>query len=79
MLVVTRKSGEYITIEPEGSHDPDSPVGRLFANGPIKLWVAQIKGGHVKLGIDAHPDLNVVREELLEKSRQTSVGSGQDE
>jgi len=44
-----------------------TPVGALFAGGPIEVVVNQIRGSEVKLGVIAHPDLLVLRDELLEK------------
>jgi len=48
MLILTRKSGETITIGEE-----------------IHVKVLSIKGGQVRIGIDAPRDVNVNREEVL--------------
>ena len=48
MLILTRKSGETITIGEE-----------------IQVKVLSIKGGQVRIGIDAPREVNVNREEIL--------------
>ncbi|GMQ79490.1 MAG: hypothetical protein BMS9Abin02_2087 [Anaerolineae bacterium] len=92
MLILTRKPGQSIKIQPDEKLDPETPVGKLFgrsrrpasrdigtsmcgtsrdtctsmyiADGPIEIIVTQINGGQVKLGIVAHPDLKILRDEL---------------
>lgn len=65
MLILTRKPGQLLTIGPDPSLDPATPVLELFADGPIVLLVAGVRGSVVKLGIRAHPRLTILREELL--------------
>ena len=48
MLILTRKSGETITIGED-----------------IQVKVISIKGGQVRIGIDAPREVNVNREEVL--------------
>ena len=50
MLILTRKSGETITIGEE-----------------IKVKVLSIKGGQVRIGIDAPREVVVNREEIIEE------------
>ena len=64
MLIVTRKSGESITIKPEEGAHLAQPVGQFFQNQPIKVYVRAIDRGVAKLGISAHRALNIVRDEL---------------
>jgi len=54
MLIVARCPGETITIE--------TPAGELF-------WVAVlgVKGNQVRIGSDAQDDIQIMREELLER------------
>lgn len=65
MLILTRKPGQLLTIGPDPSLDPATPVHELFLDGPIVLLVAGVRGSVVKLGIRAHPRLTILREELL--------------
>jgi septal ring-binding cell division protein DamX len=52
MQILRRRSGESLYIDLSESADPSTPVGALFADGPIEIEV--VRGGkHVKLGIDA--------------------------
>ena len=74
MLVLTRRPGESIKIKPDAALDPNTPVGSLFADGPIEIIVTQVNGQQVKLGIIAHPDLVILRDELWEE-----VGEGKQE
>lgn len=65
MLILTRKPGQLLTIGPDPSLDPATPIHELFPDGPIVLLVAGVRGSVVKLGIRAHPRLTILREELL--------------
>ena len=67
MLILTRKPGQSIKIQPAEELPWMTPVGALFADGPIEVVVNQIKGRQVRLGIAAHPDLVVLRDELCEE------------
>ena len=76
MLILTRKPGQCITIEPNAGLDPETPVRELFANGPIEVIVGRVDGMHVKLAIQAHPDLQILREELRTAPKSTSRLTG---
>jgi carbon storage regulator len=54
MLVLTRKSEEKIII---GKKDP------------IVITVLKISGGKVSLGIEAHPEYEILREELYNNKK----------
>jgi len=58
MLILTRKSGETITI---GEN--------------IEVKVLSIKGGQVRIGIDAPREVNVNREEIIEITEQDTAES----
>jgi len=65
MLILTRKPGQSLTIEPEPSIDPGTPVAQLFAGGSIRV---QVFGGHgpsVRLGVEADPGFSILRDELV--------------
>lgn len=65
MLIITRKRGQIIRIEPAASADLSMPLGDVFRQGPIEIVVAQIRGGQIRLGINAPLSLQILREELL--------------
>ena len=54
MLILTRRPGETIIIE--------TPAGER-----ITVVVLGVKGNQVRIGTDAPDDINIVREELLER------------
>jgi sRNA-binding carbon storage regulator CsrA len=63
MLILTRKSGQMLTIHPQGTLDLTTPIGELFRAGPIEVIVSRIDGDKVRIGINAHPDLLIARSE----------------
>jgi sRNA-binding carbon storage regulator CsrA len=64
MLILTRLPGQRLRIEPRPDLDPATPVAELFRGGPIEILVARVEGGRVQLGVEAHPGLLVLRDEL---------------
>lgn len=65
MLLLTRKPGQGLTIGPEETLDLSTPIGRLFADGPIRVVVKNVDGEHVRLGVAADVRFLILREELL--------------
>ena len=65
MLILTRKPGQSIKIQPDEGLDAQATLGMVFGGGPIRLTVTQVQRGQVRLGLAAHPGLNIVRQELL--------------
>ena len=65
MLILTRRQGQSLTINPEPSIDPDTPVARLFTSGPIRVQVLGLQGPPVRLGVEANPGFCILRDELL--------------
>lgn len=65
MLIITRKRGQAIRIEPAPGTDPATPIGDIFAHGPIEVLVSQIRGSQIRLGIIAPLSLMILRDELL--------------
>ena len=51
MLILSRKVGASIVIETK--------------DGPVKIMVVSIRGGHVRLGFEAPDVVEIWREELL--------------
>lgn len=64
MLILTRKTGERVRIELHPGVDPATPAGELFKHGPIEVTVTRINALQVRLGIEAHPCLVILRGEL---------------
>lgn len=64
MLFLTRKPGQSLTIQPQPSLHPDTPVSQLFEDGPIRIQVAGVIGSQVRVGVAAHVGLCILREEL---------------
>ena len=64
MLILTRKPGQRITIEPDARLDLRTPIGEVFADGPIEVSVGRVDGLQIKLAIHAHPCLQILRAEL---------------
>ncbi len=65
MLLLTRKPGQSITIQPEQGMDVATPIGTLFSDGPIEISVNWVMHGKVSIGIAAHRQLCILRNELL--------------
>lgn len=68
MLVLKRKSGERIRIEPDPRLSPATPIGELFRDGAIEIVVSDVNAMYVKIGIDADPRLLILRDELQQKT-----------
>ena len=64
MLLISRRAGQAITIQPGQGLDLVAPVAALFRDGPIAVQVNRIVHDEVRLGIAAHRDLVILREEL---------------
>lgn len=64
MLILTRKPGQSITIQPETGMDVTTPVEVLFTQGPIEFRVNRITRSGVNIGIAAHRQLHIRRQEL---------------
>ncbi len=71
MLVLTRKPGQSIMIEPDATLDLRTPIGELFRAGPIEVVVTHVNHLQVKVGIHAHPRLQILREELVREKHPT--------
>lgn len=76
MLVLSRKPGESILIDLMEHIDPRTPVGALFAHGPIEVAVVSIQGLQVKVGIDANTGFRILRDELSGEGQPRKFASG---
>ena len=56
MLGLTRKPGEFVTL--------------YTSDGPIRIYVKEIKGLQVRIGFDAPDDVEIVRGEIDERIKQ---------
>jgi len=65
MLLLTRKSGQSITIQPGQGMDDATPIGTIFSAGPIEVKVNWVTRGSVGLGVTAHRQLTILRNEIL--------------
>ena len=52
MLVLNRKPGQSIQIA-AGGVGPHTPIGEVFASGPIEITVSAIANKQVKVGVAA--------------------------
>ncbi|MHB1951587.1 MAG: carbon storage regulator [Acidiferrobacteraceae bacterium] len=67
MLVLTRRVGESLRIYLDERIDHSTPVGELFADGPIEVMVVRCSGSQVKIGVAARSEFIVLRSELDRK------------
>jgi sRNA-binding carbon storage regulator CsrA len=75
VLVLTRKPGQIVEIKPDPSLDPATPVGELFAHGPIEVIALTINGSQVKLGISADMGFLILRREREDRAENNRVRS----
>ncbi len=47
----------------------------LIIGGKIIVKVVEVEGKSVKIGIEAPKDINIVREELIEKAKEKMISS----
>ncbi len=73
MLILTRRPGQIIKITPHETLNPATPIGELFESGDIEIKIVKTDGYQVRLGINAHPDLLVLRKELELKTKKIRV------
>lgn len=67
MLILTRKPGQAVIIDLAEGLDPRTPVGELFAQGPIEIMVSGIRGSQVSLAVHADRRFHILRDELCEE------------
>ena len=64
MLILSRKTGQSVHIQPQSAAVLGLSLGEVFAEGPVRVVVTRLSGGQVRLGFAAHSALAVVREEF---------------
>lgn len=67
MLSLSRKENESLFIQLAKDVDQNMTVADLFKDGPIEINVSDIRKTQVKIGIHAPLELNIVREEAINK------------
>ena len=50
MLILTRHPGQLIAIQPSPTLHPATPIGRVFADGPIEILVTRVWGATGEFG-----------------------------
>ena len=65
MLILTRKTGQFLTIRPRKEYNQKGFLEELFQDGPIEFVILKIRGNQVKIGINAHRSLLILRDELM--------------
>ncbi len=65
-FMLFRAPGESIKISLNKGVDPETPARVLFNDGPIEILVAHLGRSEVKIAIQAHPDLVILRNELYD-------------
>ena len=74
MLVLTRGHDESLLILPSPDIRDSMTVRELFRNGPIRVNVRK-SGKGVRIGVEAPPDLSIVREEIHRESHHQQEGT----
>jgi sRNA-binding carbon storage regulator CsrA len=78
MLVVSRKTNESITIEPQDGVDLSLTLGDIFAQGPIVLTLTHIGPRRVRILVAAPKVLKVMRSEAaLPETSPTETATGE--
>ena len=68
-MIFTRKPAQSFKIPLQTSPNLGASGGEIPGESPIEVVVTQVRGKQVKLGIQAHPNLLILREELDFKPR----------
>lgn len=66
MLTLSRRQGESLYLSLSDDIDPRTPVGEVFASGPIVVRIARLKQNSVKVCVGAPEGVIVIREELVD-------------
>lgn len=62
MLILTRRVGQAIIINPQGNVELNTPVGAF--SWPLRIVLTRIEGQQAKIGLDADPRFLILREEI---------------
>ncbi len=70
MLILTRKSGQGIVIEPHKDIEYEMPVGELFKHGPIEVTLFKRNEFESQLIVRADKRFIILRKELYRRPRR---------
>lgn len=65
MLILNRREGESFVIRWNNHNDPSITAATLFAQLPITVTVVKSQSGQARIGVEAPPQLTILRSELL--------------
>ena len=65
MLILSRKTGQSVIIQPDESLDPETPIKELFRDGPIEVVVRKAGQNQISMYIQADLGFSILRRELL--------------
>ena len=65
MLILTRTVGRGVLIGLAPDVSQEVTARALFAEGPIKVLIAEVGRRYVRLGVEADPRLVILRDELV--------------
>ena len=68
MLSLTRHENESLFIQLAKDVDPNMTVAELFKDGPLEIYVHDLRKTQVKIGIHAPLELNIIREEAIKNA-----------
>ena len=63
-LVLTRRNNEIINLSLKPGADEEQLLNQLF-NGGINIRILKVQGDRVQVGIQAPPEIAIMRQELL--------------
>ena len=67
MLSLSRNENQSLFIQLAKDVDPAMTVAELFKDGPIEIYVHDLRKTQIKIGIQAPQELNIIREEAIKK------------
>ena len=71
MLVRYRKIDQSFTLRLSDEIDPSTPVGDIFEEGEIVVWLNSVTETTARLGVEAPRAFKVLRTESLEDEETT--------
>lgn len=69
MLILSRRPGESLRIEPDRTAATGTDPFGWFAEGPIRVSIRSVHRNLVRIGIAAPPAFAILRDELADRSR----------
>jgi sRNA-binding carbon storage regulator CsrA len=69
MLILTRRPGESLRIEPDAAVPTEADPFGWFADGPIRVFINGVRHSQVRIGIEAPLAFRILRDELPAQPR----------